>query len=73
MKGIAIAGIVLIVLGIGGFAFGGFSFTTKEKVLDLGPIEATADKKHEIAIPQVAAIVAFAAGIVLVIAGTRKA
>lgn len=73
MKGTAIAGIVLIVLGIGGFALGGFSFTTKEKVLDLGPIEATADKKHDIAIPQIASVIAFAAGIALVIAGTRKA
>ncbi|MBY0509766.1 MAG: hypothetical protein K2P94_06400 [Rhodospirillaceae bacterium] len=73
MKGTAIAGIVLIVLGLGGFALGGFSFTTKEKVLDLGPIEATADKKHDVAIPQIAAVIAFAAGIALVIAGTRKA
>jgi hypothetical protein len=73
MKGTAIAGIVLIVLGLGAFAMGGFSFTTKDKVVDLGPVEVTADKKHSIAIPQVAAAVAFAAGIVLVIAGTRKA
>jgi hypothetical protein len=73
MKGIVIAGVALIVLGVAGFAVGRISYTTKEKAIDLGPIEVTAEKKHELAIPEVAAIVAFAAGIVLVIAGTRKA
>ena len=73
MKGIAIAGIVLIVLGIAGFTIGRVSFTTKETAVDLGPVEVTAEEEHDVAIPEVAAILAFAAGIVMVIVGTRKA
>jgi hypothetical protein len=73
MKGLAIVGIVLIILGGVGLAVGRISYTTKEKVLDLGPIEATADKKHEIAIPDIAAAIALAAGLILVFAGARKA
>ena len=44
-----LVGIVLIILGVVGLAAGGFSFTHKEKVIDLGPIEATADKKESVA------------------------
>jgi hypothetical protein len=43
MKPGMIVGIILIVIGVVGFALGGFYFTQKEKVLDVGPIEATAD------------------------------
>ena len=49
-----LVGIILIVLGVVGLAAGGFSFTHKEKVIDLGPIQATADKKESVAIPPVA-------------------
>ena len=73
MKGISIVGIALIVLGIAGFAVGHISYTTKEKVIDLGPIEATAEKKHNVAIPDIAAALALAAGVALVFAGTKKA
>ncbi len=48
-----LVGIILIILGVVGLAAGGFSFTHKEKVIDLGPIEATADKKESVAIPPV--------------------
>ena len=39
-------GIVLIVFGLVGLAWGGFSYTTRETVVDLGPIHATRDKTH---------------------------
>jgi hypothetical protein len=73
MKGISAIGIVLIIVGIIGFAVGRFSFTTEEKVLDIGPIEASVDKKHDIAIPDVAAGLALVAGVLLVVVGMRKA
>jgi hypothetical protein len=73
MKGIVIAGVVLIVLGVAGFTVGRISYTTKEKAIDLGPVEVTAEKEHAIAIPEIAAIIAFVAGIGMVIVGTRKA
>ncbi len=73
MKGMSIAGIALVLIGIVGFAFGGFSFTTKETALDLGPIEVTAEEKHSFPIPALAAGLAIAAGLVLVLMGQRKA
>ncbi len=72
MKGTALAGVVLIVIGVVGFAFGHISYTTKEKAIDLGPIEVMADKKHNIAIPDIAAALALIAGVGLVLAGARS-
>ena len=73
MKGIAIVGIALMLIGVVGFTVGHFSFTTEEKVLDIGPLEASVDKERTVAIPDIAAGIALAAGLVLVVVGTRKA
>ena len=73
MRPAAIVGLVLIVLGVIGFALGGFSFTRKEKVLDVGPVEATADKKESVPIPPVLAGLALVGGVVLLVVGTRRA
>ncbi len=67
-----LVGIILIVLGVVGLATGGFSFTHKEKIVDLGPIEATADKKESVAIPPVLGTIALVAGVALVAATTRR-
>ena len=72
MKPAGIVGVVLIVLGIAGLAFGGFSFTRKEKVLDLGPIEASADKKESLPIPPILGALAIVGGVVLVAVGARR-
>ena len=53
-----ILGLVLIALGLLGFAWGGFTYTTKEKVVDLGPIHATRDKTHSVPLPPIAGAVA---------------
>ena len=73
MKSITIVGVVLIVLGGAGLLIGRVSFTTEEKVLDLGPIEATAEEEHDVAIPDIAGIAALIAGVVLVVVGMRRA
>ncbi len=72
MKPGTILGIILIVIGVVGFALGGFSFTKKEKVLDVGPIEATADDKKTVPIPPILAGIALVSGVVLVVAAARK-
>jgi Na+-transporting methylmalonyl-CoA/oxaloacetate decarboxylase gamma subunit len=69
MKGL---GIVLIVLGILGFVFGGIAFTRKETVADIGPIEIQATEKERIPIAPIASGAAVVAGLVLVLAGARK-
>jgi hypothetical protein len=65
-------GIVLIALGVISLAVGGISYTRREKVLDLGPIEATAERHKTIPLPPLLGGLALAGGIVLLIAGSRK-
>ena len=72
MKVATLLGIVLIVLGIFGFIAGGFSFTRREKVLDVGPIEATAEREERIPISPILSGLAMAGGIFLVVAGMRR-
>ncbi len=72
MKPVAILGIVLIVLGIGALAYQGFWYTTREKVLDLGPLQATAERTKTVPLPPIVGIVAVVAGVALVMAGGRK-
>ena len=72
MKMATLVGIVLIVLGVIGLALGGITYTTREKVVDIGPIEATAEKRERLPLPPIAGGLALAAGVVLVIAGNRR-
>jgi len=65
-------GIVLIVLGLIGLAWGGLSYTTRETVVDIGPIHATRDKTHNIPLPPIAGAVALIGGIVLLVAGGKE-
>lgn len=67
-----IIGVVLIVLGAIALAYGGITYTSREKVLDIGPIEATAEREKTIPLPPVLGALAVAGGIVLVIAGGKK-
>ena len=64
-------GMVLIGLGLFGLAWGGFTYTTREKVIDLGPIQATRDKSHSVPVPPIAGAAAVIAGVVLLVAGKR--
>jgi hypothetical protein len=67
-----IAAIVLIVLGAISLAYGGISYTTREKVLDIGPIEATAERHKTVPLPPIIGGVAVVAGLVLLFAGSKK-
>jgi len=64
-------GIILIVLGLVGLAYGGITYTTRQKVLDVGPIHATRDKTHTFPLPPIAGAVALVCGVVLVLARPR--
>jgi hypothetical protein len=59
-------GALLIVLGLIGLAYGGFTYTTREKVLDIGPIQATKEKTRSVPLPPIAGAVALICGVVLV-------
>lgn len=64
-------GIILVVLGLAGLAWGGFTYTTQEKVLDVGPIHATREKTHDVPVPPIAGVIALVGGIAL-LAMSRK-
>ena len=72
MKMIAVIGIVLVVLGLGALAYQGVTYTSRETVIDMGPIHATADREKTFPLPPVLGIVAVAGGVVLLVAGLRK-
>jgi hypothetical protein len=61
-------GIILIALGLLGLAWGGFTYTTREKVVDIGPIHATRDETHNVPLPPIAGALALIGGIVLLVA-----
>ena len=65
-------GIILIVLGMLGLVWGGFTYTTREKVVDIGPIHATRDKTHNVPLPPILGAVALIGGIALLVS-PRKA
>jgi hypothetical protein len=72
MKTITLIGIVLLILGALALAYQGINYTRQEKVLDIGPIHATAEKHERIPIPPIIGGLALAGGIVLLIAGMRQ-
>jgi hypothetical protein len=72
MKGITLLGVLLIVLGLGGLIWPVITYTDTEKVVDIGPLEVTAQKKERIPIPPIAGGAAVAAGIVLVALDRRR-
>jgi uncharacterized membrane protein len=72
MKPITIVGVLLIVLGVVALAYQGITYTTNEKVVDLGPLKVEAKRERTIPLPPVLGGIALVGGIVLVIAGARR-
>lgn len=64
-------GVILIVLGLVGLAWGGFTYTTREKVVDIGPIHATREKTHNVPLPPIAGAVVLIGGIALLVVGRK--
>ena len=72
MKVGMIIGIVLIVLGVVALGYEGITYTTREKVVDIGPLHASVEKKKTIPLPPVLGGAALIGGIVLVLASSRR-
>lgn len=71
MKAATIAGIVLIALGIIGFAAGGISFTHEKKDVDVGPLQLSHKETNTFPISPILSTVSLVAGIGLVVVGVR--
>lgn len=64
-------GMILVVLSLLGLVWGGFTYTTREKVLDIGPIHATREKTRAVPLPPIEAAVALIGGVVLLVVGRK--
>ena len=73
MKTATILGIALIMLGVVAFAYHGINYTTREKVIDLGPLQATVDTKQTLPLPPLVGGLALIGGVVLLVVGARRA
>ncbi len=69
---ITLVGIALIVLGIVAFAYRGITYTSREKIIDIGPFQATADTQKTIPLSPLLGGLALVGGIVLVVVGAKK-
>jgi hypothetical protein len=72
MKTFTVVGIVLIALGVAVLIYEGFTYTTRETVIDIGPIHATAEREKTFPLPPVLGIAAIAGGVALMMAGARN-
>jgi uncharacterized membrane protein len=72
MRSTAVVGFLLIVLGLAALAYQGINYTTRETVIDVGPLHATAERHRTLPLPPVLGAVAVAGGVVLLITGVRK-
>jgi hypothetical protein len=72
MNAVKIAGILLVLVGLGGFFTGGFSFTKDTTAAKIGPIELTVKEKESVSIPQWLSLGAVALGAIVLMAGFRK-
>ena len=67
-----IAGIILIIMGALGLAYGGFSYTRRKDTVQLGPLSATVTQRESVPIPPILGGIAVLAGIALLVVSGRK-
>ncbi len=72
MKFITIVGILLTAVGVISLIYQGIPFTTREKVIDFGPIQAYKQKNKTIPLHPILGVLAIGSGILLIVAGVRK-
>lgn len=72
MKPVTLVGVALIILGVLALAYQGITYTTREKIIDLGPLKASVDKERSIPLPPIVGALALAGGVVMVFIGSRK-
>jgi hypothetical protein len=72
MRPIMMLGVALIILGVAGLVFGGFSYTSREKVVDVGSLHVTAETRKDVPIPLIVGGVVLAGGVAVVAVGSRK-
>ena len=72
MKPAIVIGIFLILLGIVALSHNRITYTTKEKIVEIGPLQATAEKEKSIPLPPMLGGLALVAGVGLIAVGYKK-
>jgi hypothetical protein len=72
MKPLVIVGIVFIVLGIAALSYKSITYTTEEKIAEIGPLKATAEREKSIPLPPILGGLALIAGAGMVAVGYRR-
>ena len=72
MKPLTVIGVILIVVGIVALAYQGITYTTREKVVALGPLKVEAKREKTIPLPPIAGAAALVVGVILVVVGNRR-
>jgi len=72
MRGTVLLGVILLIAGLAGLAWPVISYTKTEKVVDLGPIEVTAEREKRLPVPPIVGGLAAVAGVVIIVTGSRK-
>ena len=72
MKPNALAGVLLILLGVAALVYQGITYTSRDTVVDIGPLHATAERQHTLPLSPLLGIVAVAGGAMLLYVGARK-
>ena len=65
MSGKRTLGLILLVVGVLALAYQGFTYTTRKKVVDIGPIQATKEEHHTVPLPPVLGVLALVGGIII--------
>jgi hypothetical protein len=73
MKTNTLIALILIAMGIVAFAYQGITYKSREKVVDLGPVQVTAEKTRTFPLPPIVGGIALVGGIVLLLMGSKKA
>ena len=72
MKGTVLLGALLLNAGLVGLASPMITYTKTEKVVDIGPVEVTAEREKHVPLPPIVGGLAAIAGLVIIVAGSRK-
>jgi hypothetical protein len=72
MKPVAIVGVLLILLGVAALVYQSVTYTSRETVIDIGPVHATAERERTLPLPPLVGIAVVAGGVALLVIGIRK-
>jgi uncharacterized membrane protein YidH (DUF202 family) len=72
MKTNTLLAIILIAVGIVALAYQGITYTTREKAIDLGPVQVTTEKTRTLPLPPIVGAIALVGGIVLLVMERKK-